>query len=367
MAGNSEIVSLILTMLLGGTLMLGTLVIVLLLRSELGLSKYLLSLTLMAMMSLLLTFLLFMSQLIFQWPHLLGTTYPFIFLAGPAFYYFIKSYSQPEFRFHVKHLIHLVPLLLVTLWMAPIYVASIDDKFALITYYYELAPTELTWSDWLYLNLHTVVILGYVIAALVYVDAQQSPKPLGKFCWLFLLVSIGYLVLQSGLLLSGSSLITSEIILSILMAVVILMTSYWVLDIKQLIPIANSFGKYQTSPLSSQRADEIERELLTAMEEKELYLNPRLKISDMADVLQVPSHHLSQVLNDRMNTSFYQLVNSYRVERSKQLLQTDRIQQVSIQGIGYECGFSNKTSFYRAFKKFTGMTPAEYAATTPQV
>ena len=87
----------------------------------------------------------------------------------------------------------------------------------------------------------------------------------------------------------------------------------------------------------------------------------------MADALQVPSHHLSQVLNDQMNTNFYQLINQYRIEKSKKMLQTDRIHQVSIQGIGYDCGFSNKTSFYRAFKKFTGMTPAEFAAATPQL
>jgi AraC-like DNA-binding protein len=62
-----------------------------------------------------------------------------------------------------------------------------------------------------------------------------------------------------------------------------------------------------------------------------------------------------------MQTNFYQLINSYRIARSKELLKTDRLEQVSIQGIGFDCGFSNKTSFYRAFKKFTGMTPAEYA------
>ena len=362
MAGNPDIVSFILTMLLGGTLMLGLLVMVLLIRSDLGMSKYLLSLTLIAMMTLLLTFLLFISQVIYQWPHLLGITYPFIFLAGPAFYYFIISYTEPEFRFLPRHLIHLLPFLMVIAWMSPLYGLTTVDKLEMITYYYELAPTDgLTGFEWVYLNLHAVVILVYVIASLYYTHGQKPPNPLRKFCWLFLELSLLYLVLQSGLLLSGSSLITSEIILSILMALVILLTSYWVLDIKQLMPVVNNFGKYQTSPLSTERADEIERKLKLAIEGKELYLNPRLKISDLANALQVPSHHLSQVLNDKMHTNFYQLINKYRIEKSKEMLRTDRIHQVSIQGIGYDCGFSNKTSFYRAFKKETGMTPAEYA------
>lgn len=360
MAGSSEIVSFVLTMLLGGTLMMGFVVMILLLRSDLGLSKYLLSLTLISMMVHLLTFLLFISQFIFYWPHLLGTTYPFVFLAGPAFYFFIRSYAKPSFTFRNKHLIHLVPFLLVSIWMVPTYLTSIDEKLNVITYYYELAPINgLSWLEWLYLNLHAVVILAYVISALFY-TYNQSSQPLKKFCWLFLELAILYLVLQSGLILSGTSLITSEIILSILMALVILLTSYWVLDIKQLIPVISQLGKYQTSPLSEEKSISIQHALIKAMEEQELYLNPRLKIADMAHVLQVPSHHLSQVLNDRMNTNFYQLVNTYRIKKCKELLKTDRLQLVSIQGIGFDCGFSNKTSFYRAFKRLTGMTPAEY-------
>ena len=261
MAGSSDIVSFILTMLLGGTLMLGLLVMLLLIRSDLGLSKYLLSITLATMMMLLLTFLLFISQFIYQWPHLLGTTYPFIFLAGPGFYYFIKSYAEPEFRFRSKHSIHLLPFLLVIIWMAPTYLSTVKEKWTMITYYYELAPTDgLTGFEWVYLNLHAVVILGYVVAALRYIYIHKAPKPLRKFCWLFLELSLLYLVLQSGLLLSGTSLITSEIVLSILMALVILLTSYWVLDIKQLIPMVNTLGKYQTSPLSDEQAEEIKQE-----------------------------------------------------------------------------------------------------------
>jgi AraC-like DNA-binding protein len=184
---------------------------------------------------------------------------------------------------------------------------------------------------------------------------------LKKFCRLFLALAVLYLVLQSGFLISGTALITSEIILSVLMAIVVLLLGYWVLDISQLFPAVSNLKKYQTSPLSEEQSNSIQRALIKAMEEQELYLNPRLKIADMAKSLQVPSHHLSQVLNDQMQMNFYQLINSYRIARSKKLLRTDRVQQISIQGIGYDCGFSNKTSFYRAFKKLTGMTPAEFA------
>ena len=254
MATNSDVISFLLTLLLGGTMVLGIFIVVLLLKSEMGLAKWLLATTLLALQIHLLTFLLFITQLIQQWPHLLGVGYPFIFLTGPAFYFFVKTYAEPKFTFSFRYLVHLIPALLLLFFMIPTYVASVSEKLKTIEYYYTMAPTEgLTWFEWAYLNLHVVLILGYVAVSLKYIY-QKEPYNAGllkKFCWLFFGLSVLYLVLQSGFLITGISLITSEIVLSALMAVVVLLLGFWVLDIRQIFPdVADSAGKYQTSPLS---------------------------------------------------------------------------------------------------------------------
>jgi len=151
-------------------------------------------------------------------------------------------------------------------------------------------------------------------------------------------------------------LITSEVVLSAILAMAVLLMGFWLMDVRQFLPLE----KYQTASLPQHQAQNIESALTKALEEQELFLNPHLKMAQLAEAVQVPSHHLSQVMSSQMNTNFYQLINHYRVERSKNLLKSKRIEQVSIHAIGLDCGFSNKTSFYRAFKKSTGMTPTEF-------
>ncbi len=357
-----EPISFILTFLLGGTVVLGLFIILLLLRSDLGLAKWLISLSLFALLLHLLTFLLFTTELIKAWPHLLGVGTPVLFLTGPACYFFIRSYAEPKFQFRPFHLVHMIPFLAILInQIQTVYLKGLSAKQEIINYYYELIPQgNLSWFEWLYFNLYVLLILFYVIAALNYIYKKDPYNAvlMKRFCWLFLALSLVYLVLQSGFLITGASLITSEIILSGLLAVVVLLMGYWIVDIRHILPPTRN--KYQTSPLSQEQTSGIKQGLIKAMEADELYLNPRLKISNLAQALQVPSHHISQVMSNDMNTNFYQLVNHYRVEFSKDLLKSERLQQVSIQAIGLECGFSNKTSFYRAFKKHTGMTPTEF-------
>ncbi len=165
------------------------------------------------------------------------------------------------------------------------------------------------------------------------------------------------MVLQTGFIVQGTSAIISEIVLASLLAITILLLGYWVVDIRALAPLAK--GKYETSPLTQKESTTIQQNLVDKINEEQLYLNPKLKINDIARAIHTPSHHISQVLNRNMHTNFYDFINEYRIIEAKKMLLNGALKKLSIQAIGLECGFNNKTSFYRAFKKFTGKTPSE--------
>ena len=115
--------------------------------------------------------------------------------------------------------------------------------------------------------------------------------------------------------------------------------------------------KYENKKISTEKvASIIER--LAIIKDKKLFRNPDLKLSDIAKKLNIPSHQLSQLLNDNLGKSFSLFINEFRIEEAKQLLVSNNV--YTIETIGYDCGFNSKSTFFTTFKKITGTTPAKY-------
>ncbi len=90
--------------------------------------------------------------------------------------------------------------------------------------------------------------------------------------------------------------------------------------------------------------------------EKELYKDPNLKLSDLAQKINISSHQLSQLLNDNLGKSFSTYINEYRINEACKLIGDDS--RLSLEAIGYEVGYNSKSTFYTAFKKIKDTTPA---------
>ncbi|WP_165769887.1 helix-turn-helix domain-containing protein [Flagellimonas pacifica] len=100
------------------------------------------------------------------------------------------------------------------------------------------------------------------------------------------------------------------------------------------------------------------------MNTKKVYLKHELKLDDIAELLDVSRHHASQIINENFKTNFYDYINGHRIEEAKYKLSKDRERKKSISDIAYECGFNNRVSFYKAFKKLTHATPTQFLEKT---
>lgn len=94
------------------------------------------------------------------------------------------------------------------------------------------------------------------------------------------------------------------------------------------------------------------------METEQPYLNANLKLADLSLMLAVNKNYVSACINSQCGCSFSHFVNSYRVEHAKTLLQNNPGIRMNI--LADKSGFSNESSFFRAFKAVTGMTPTEW-------
>jgi YesN/AraC family two-component response regulator len=83
-------------------------------------------------------------------------------------------------------------------------------------------------------------------------------------------------------------------------------------------------------------------------------------LSELAKKIGESPHHVSQVINEKLNKSFFELIASYRVEEAKRILSGDRKNKFTVEEVSEMVGYNSKTAFNNAFKKITGKTPSEF-------
>ncbi len=90
------------------------------------------------------------------------------------------------------------------------------------------------------------------------------------------------------------------------------------------------------------------------------YIKSDLSISDLARQLGTSKRVLSWLINNKMESNFYGLMNKYRVLEAKELLKRIEYRNLKMDEIARMSGFKSKSSFNTAFREQTGKTPTEY-------
>lgn len=94
------------------------------------------------------------------------------------------------------------------------------------------------------------------------------------------------------------------------------------------------------------------------MKVEEAFLQPNLKISDMAQRLGSNRNYIYEAINKEMGMSFSEYVNRLRVAHSQELMK--KHPDMLLGEVAVKSGFSSTVSFYRSFKKYVGCAPKEW-------
>lgn len=113
-------------------------------------------------------------------------------------------------------------------------------------------------------------------------------------------------------------------------------------------------------PLPNLDKGDVLARLNDLMQHQKLYNNPMLSLDELSSALDISKYHFSQLINQELGKNFYELINDYRVEEAKELMNDPNYDHFTLSSLGLEVGFNSKASFYRAFKRKTGTTPAFY-------
>ncbi|MGN8034787.1 helix-turn-helix domain-containing protein [Chitinophaga sp. 22321] len=315
-------------------------------------------------------------------PALIGWELPFPFLHGPFLYLYILFLTGQQ-RQGWRSILHFVPAVLVAIILAPVLGSmSVPEKLGAI------APVRFeALFQWM---VRGIIVSGvvYVVLSLVLlrrhkqnVAVQFSNTDKITLNWLrYLIGGMGviwvvviffesaqslYVVVALFIFFIGYFGIRQVGIFSnpppahevYLPAVVQAPEAEVVADVAD---VADKKVKYEKTGLTEAEASRIHTALTTLMRTQECYKDSELTLGDLAKTLEIHPAILSQVINSKEEKSFYDYINTLRVEAFKQLLLKPDSQQYTLLSLAFECGFNSKTSFNRNFKKITQLSPSSY-------
>jgi AraC-like DNA-binding protein len=112
--------------------------------------------------------------------------------------------------------------------------------------------------------------------------------------------------------------------------------------------------------LTIEKENEIYAKLQQIMDSEKLYIDPEITLPKVAAKIHTRPHHLSYVINKRMEMTFNEYINSYRINDIKNAMKLKEYQEMKIASIASDYGFNTISAFNIAFKKFTNYTPSQY-------
>ncbi|MGI9552807.1 MAG: helix-turn-helix domain-containing protein [Aurantibacter sp.] len=296
-------------------------------------------------------------------------TESFLFLYGPLIYFYTLFSIDEKREFRISDLSHLILFFLSFLALLKIYhLQPISYKLEIMKDISALNQPAESFVGFLFVYAH---IFYYIF--LSYRKLKSAVRDLENYYsyptlqWLRkLLTSLAIIltvsIVSSILQFLGATLyfIISLIVILLSMGILVGRLIFKALDQQSAILPQNSEKKYSGSVLTESDASEIQSKILKALQEEELYLNPELSLDHLSEKIGIGKRKASQVINERMGKSFFDLINTHRIEKAKQIFKENTDTKLTVLEVLYEVGFNSKSSFNTQFKNKTGLTPSEF-------
>lgn len=305
--------------------------------------------------------LLYQTQGIFQTPHLLRINTPIVLLVAPTIYLTILYIFDSNRAWTIKQYWHFAPFLLAIGYFAPLYFSSASTKIG----YLEVMFNETHPDSFIFGAIRRIQQGVYLIAAGHILWKNKTSLPAFRKVNFFRAVFAVFCLFSFMWLLDiyryffAFDLYTG-MVNTILMSSMLLYFTFKIVSDQPLFDSDRTPEKYNSSGLDSEREVQIANDINSILKRKKLYLDPDLKLSKVSTELSIPTAYLSQSINNQLNKGFSELINEWRVNEAKHLLEDSKNHKLKLSYIATQAGFKSTSRFNASFKENTGFTPSQY-------
>ncbi len=318
------------------------------------------------------------SGYMISWPHFFRTVPIFLSLTAPAFYLYVNFEIEKRNQLRWGDALHLIPAILYMVDYFPFLLSTADEKVNVIRNVlghntYLVFNEGWLFSDHFHLLARSVIIIIYLLVQSKVLfrfskSLKGSLQLRERLRWLFILTLLEAIFSVTGFIVilfypRAIQLLTNETATIMVLAVCILLlfkpyilygTLYLDKDFRH--TLSNGALEH---PLSNLQIAELNERFKSFIQEQ-TFLHHDITLKGVADKFKTQPYILSAFVNQTYNMHFNGLINKHRIDYITEGLSNNKWRMLTLEAIGEKAGFNNRTTFFNAFKKFTGMTPSQF-------
>lgn len=302
------------------------------------------------------------------------TSFPFRLFFGPVLYFLLKTADRKTTLSRSEVLLHLFPFFL---WLPffIILVVNPDWRSQIRTDYFMLLHCSV------FLSCFSYSVYGFKKIS----EKTALERPV--FVSLIVLIIIIFVhslfflgVIYYVHILQNEMLIQTTGKIFRLMRVAVVSGGTWLLFLRFLhgIPFRKTVVVDESLPLypirtdiyteallSSERIQEYIHSFEEIVYDQEYFRNKKVNLSGIAEKMDISTQYLTQILSRTYEMGLPEIINRLRVKYACSLLLKNP--ESSMAEIAESSGFSSESTFFRNFKDFTNMTPAQFRTYKPSI
>jgi AraC-like DNA-binding protein len=331
-----------------------------------------------------------------QAPHLIGSDFAISFLYGPLLYLYVRTLTRPEASVRARDTFHLLPFIGAVLAAAPFYALPAGEKLLILQ-----SGGTLETAGHLGAVAHFKFVSAFIYVTLILRTLHRHRKAMlarpsslhqADLIWLRNVVRGALALVVITFVTYGLRTGATDFVVGFetglvydhvtLLAVTLYVYGIGFLGLRQhdiaashqIPPVTNGHAsnvspvpRYDRSGLDARKARQGSEDLRALMEREHPYRDGNLTLGDLADMLGMSTHNLTEILSTKIGQTFHDFVNGYRTREVQRRLSDPEDAHLTVIAIAFEAGFNSKSTFNTVFKRQTGMTPSAFRASKTRV